>query len=233
MQQVIVNHNNTTYCVAIKKQRNFKRLTLRINSKLQPQLSMPYGVSYKQAYNFVLSNINWLNQQLSKVTQNNTILHNAIKKQSIVCCNQTYSIHISQSNTTKNSLCIINNSIIIKYTNANNIITLLTKALKDISYPYFVMLANKYCQLLNVKFNKLMLTDTKSKWGSCSNKGNIRVNFRISLCPNFVIEYLIAHEITHLLHFNHSKEFWQTLHTIYNNCTLAQDWLKNNGKLLF
>ena len=74
--------------------------------------------------------------------------------------------------------------------------------------------AQIYAQKLNVQPKTIKLSQQKRAWGTCSSKGSIRINWRLADAPLSVLEYVVAHELTHLLHHNHSKEFWQTLSNI-------------------
>jgi predicted metal-dependent hydrolase len=78
---------------------------------------------------------------------------------------------------------------------------------------YFDILkfAQIYAEKLNIQPKSIKLSQQKRAWGTCSSKGSIRINWRLADAPLSVLEYVVAHEITHLLHHNHSKDFWQTL----------------------
>jgi hypothetical protein len=63
-------------------------------------------------------------------------------------------------------------------------------------------------QFYNFKFNKISIKNQKTRWGSCSKKGNLNFNYKISLIPEKFADYIIVHELCHLKEFNHSKKFW-------------------------
>ncbi|BAY87454.1 hypothetical protein NIES267_69760 [Calothrix parasitica NIES-267] len=81
---------------------------------------------------------------------------------------------------------------------------------------YFDILkfARIYADKLNVQPKSIKLSQQKRAWGTCSSKGSIRINWRLADAPLSVLEYVVAHELTHLLHHNHSKDFWQALSNI-------------------
>lgn len=89
------------------------------------------------------------------------------------------------------------------------------------------------CKRLKITFNKITVKDVKTKWGSCSNKRNLNFNWRISMAPLFVIEYLCMHEVCHLIHLNHSQDFWDLLASINPQYQKAEEWLKLNGADLY
>jgi predicted metal-dependent hydrolase len=69
-------------------------------------------------------------------------------------------------------------------------------------------LIHKFSSKLNVKVNKIYFKKMKSRWGSCSNNKNISINIYLNYLPQRLIEYVIFHEIAHLVELNHSKKFW-------------------------
>lgn len=82
---------------------------------------------------------------------------------------------------------------------------------------------------IGVEFNKINILDLKFRWGSCTPKDNIHFNWRLIKAPIAVIEYIIVHELTHLLEANHSPEFWNRVSAQLPNYDKAKLWLKENG----
>ena len=71
-----------------------------------------------------------------------------------------------------------------------------------------------------------------SRWGSCSKKGNLNFNCLLMLAPAEVRDYVVVHELCHLLHMNHSKSFWREVARVMPNYRQPYNWLKENGGLL-
>ena len=63
-------------------------------------------------------------------------------------------------------------------------------------------------QHYNLKWEKVFIKNLKSRWGSCSRKGNLNFHYRIAFLPESLLDYVVVHEICHLQNFDHSKEFW-------------------------
>lgn len=78
-------------------------------------------------------------------------------------------------------------------------------------------------KLKQVKFRK-----TKSKWGHCTPDGVIQYNWLIMLTPNSVIDYMIAHEVCHLVHLDHSTRFWNLVESVCPNHDYYMNWLKDH-----
>lgn len=73
---------------------------------------------------------------------------------------------------------------------------------------------------------------TRSKWGHCTNRGVIQYNWQILLAPEPVVDYLVAHEVSHLRHPNHSPAFWALVERLCPDYRRQRDWLKARGRLL-
>jgi predicted metal-dependent hydrolase len=85
---------------------------------------------------------------------------------------------------------------------------------------------------LGVKYNAIKILDLKYRWGSCTLKNNINFNWRLIKAPINVIDYVIVHELTHLIVPNHTPEFWNVVSVQLPHYNKAKDWLKDNGNLL-
>jgi len=79
---------------------------------------------------------------------------------------------------------------------------------------------------------KINYRRTRSKWGHCTSKGEIQYNPLIMLAPKWVVDYIIAHEVCHLRHRNHSKRYWQLVEKTYPEYKRAEKWLAEHGHRL-
>ncbi len=70
---------------------------------------------------------------------------------------------------------------------------------------------------------------TRTKWGHCTSEGNIQYNPFIALAPLYVVDYIIAHEVCHLRHRNHSKNFWNLVGKVCPQWQQAEAWLDSEG----
>lgn len=91
-----------------------------------------------------------------------------------------------------------------------------------------------YCAAAAVPVPELRLTRAGRRWGSCSSKGIVRINWRLVMAPAFVRRSVVAHEVAHLVHFDHSPAFYALLTEIYPGGTgVADRWLKTHGRALY
>lgn len=89
-----------------------------------------------------------------------------------------------------------------------------------------------YCPRLGVTPVKFELKEQKLRWGSCTKEGAIYVNWRIVMAPMSVIDYVVVHELAHLIHPNHSADYWQVVRSIMPDYEQRKEWLRINGPKL-
>lgn len=89
-----------------------------------------------------------------------------------------------------------------------------------------------FANSLGVKYSTVKIIANKYHWGSCSTKDTINFNWRLIKAPTYVIDYVIIHELTHLLETNHTERFWNIVKAQAVNIEKAKQWLKENGQLL-
>lgn len=87
-------------------------------------------------------------------------------------------------------------------------------------------------EVLGLYPEKIVIKDQKSVWGSCSSRGNINYNYRLVMAPIEILDYIVVHELCHMKHPNHSKEYWNTVEGILPDYREKRNWLKENGRSL-
>lgn len=87
-------------------------------------------------------------------------------------------------------------------------------------------------QRIGARHSAVTIRATRSKWGHCTIDGAIQYNWQILLAPEAIVDYLVAHEVSHLRHHNHSAAFWALVATICPDYKRRRAWLKANGAQL-
>ena len=88
---------------------------------------------------------------------------------------------------------------------------------------------NRYSKLIGVNPQEIKIKDQKKRWGSCSNNGILRFNWRVAIAPMSIIDYIVVHELCHLKVKNHSPNFWKLVSLALPDYQRRRDWLKNNA----
>jgi predicted metal-dependent hydrolase len=87
----------------------------------------------------------------------------------------------------------------------------------------------RYAKLMGCKPREVIVKDQKNRWGSCSAKGSIRFNWRIVMAPLSVVDYVVVHEMCHLLVKDHSKDFWRQVSLVFFDYKERREWLKTHA----
>lgn len=89
--------------------------------------------------------------------------------------------------------------------------------------------SRRYASLLGVPIRRITVRDQTSRWGSCSTTGALSYSWRLVFAPPYVLDYLAAHEVAHLVEMNHSPRFWRLVKRLYPNLDRAKVWLDVHG----
>jgi len=88
---------------------------------------------------------------------------------------------------------------------------------------------NLFADKLGVNPNSVKIMDLQNRWASCSTNGNLNFNWKCAMAPLKVLDYIVAHELVHLIHPNHNEAFWNELDKILPDYHQRKTWLKING----
>jgi hypothetical protein len=91
------------------------------------------------------------------------------------------------------------------------------------------LIAQSEAAALGVTYSRLTVRDQVSRWGSCSSKGGLNFNWRLVLAPHDVLDYVVVHEICHLVELNHSAKFWKLVERRRPNYRDSKRWLDEHG----
>lgn len=212
--------------VKVKKSAVAKKLVLRIDEKNHCSvLTVPKYCSQKKAMAFLKENEDWIINMLAKLPKKS----NFTNGEEICVFGKKYKIVYNERHR---GVCFENDNL-----NVGGDEFFLHRRVKDFLKKYAVdelaELSLEKAKKIGVKISSVSVKDTKSRWGSCSTRGNINYNWRIVLAPVYVIDYLVCHEVCHLIHPNHSTAFWNEVKNLCSNYKEGRSWLKIKGKELY
>ena len=95
---------------------------------------------------------------------------------------------------------------------------------------YIPQKAAYYASLIGVSYGRITIRNQRSRWGSCSSRGNLNFNCLLMLAPPEIADYVIVHELCHRREMNHSPLFWQEVEKILPDYKRRRKWMKDNGE---
>lgn len=215
--------------INIKESKRARRLSLRLNAKTgQFDLTLPKHCSLHEAYKFVQTQENWINQHLDKLSPNIDFTHG----KTIPILGKDRAIHIAKNPHSARTKITLSDHEITMLTHLEQPQERLTKFLKQIAKDEFTTLAHEKAKTIDKTIKSITLRDTKSRWGSCSEDGKIMLSWRLILAPSAAMDYVIAHEVAHLVHMDHSKSFWSLCRDLSEDFLEGSHWMQENGNSL-
>ena len=97
----------------------------------------------------------------------------------------------------------------------------------------FTRKAAYYASIMRVTYGRISIREQKTRWGSCSSKGNLNFNWRLIFAPEDVLDYIVVHELAHRKEMNHSPAFYAVVASVLPDYKKAQRWLREHGESLW
>lgn len=104
------------------------------------------------------------------------------------------------------------------------------KELADKALAYIPGRVEYFAKQMGVTYGRITIRNQKTRWGSCSSKGNLNFNCLLMLTPPEIIDYVVVHELCHRKEMNHSKSFWSEVEKVLPNYRESLRWLKEEGR---
>jgi predicted metal-dependent hydrolase len=218
-----------TLPIILRRLPQAKRLTLRLSPDgREIRLSMPTWARTEEALAFAQSRAEWLTAQLARHAAPQTIAHGTLIPYRGLphrlhhAPGQPRRIHATEDRTLHMG------------GPAEGLPTRLQRWMQAQAREAFAADLAHYCARAGVPVPALALSSAKARWGSCSSRGVVRLNWRLIMAPDAVRRSVVAHEVAHLIHFNHSPAFHALLAALFEgDVEEANRWLIRHGRSLY
>lgn len=237
-----INIQDINIPYAERRSSRSKRLSLRIERD-GVRLTAPSKATQREIREFVKVNQDWIYTHWVKIQEKLLQIPERQYQNGVILpvLGQSFMLRILNTNRKRIALRFRQEEKIIEIyrpealkpeQQSEAIRGILEKGLKQKARDVFSVKLDRFSAQMGVKYKDFYLKEQKTRWGSCSSKGNINLNWRIIMAPEWVIEYLIIHELAHLKHMNHSASFWEVVGQYCPEYTACRHWLKVNGESL-
>jgi predicted metal-dependent hydrolase len=203
-----------------------RRYLLRLRQDGVARVTVPRRGSIKAATEFALRNIGWLEQQIQRLEAQPKTTEWKLGTE-ILFRGERVKIEVEKAGQIRfgsELLSLRDVSVDLRPAIQKHLRKLAAKEL-----PARVM---ELAALHGIQVSRVSVRNQKSRWGSCSRKGTISLNWRLIQTPEFVRDYIILHELAHRRQMNHSVKFWQEVERLCPDYLTAERWIKAHSKLL-
>ncbi len=225
--------------VRIKKRKGSRRISIRINPEGHVSMTVPYFTAYSEAEKFLLSKMGWVKQKLIELNEKKA--PRIVYSEENLPRTKFHEIIISRNSTEKlrrkfsQSLCeiFIPAEADIKRKEIQDYIK---SAIVEIYRREAKIILVNRCRALaaehGFRIKEVKVKKMKSRWGSCSSKGNINLNIFLMAIPDELSDYVILHELVHTRVLNHSGAFWSELQQILPDARSLSKKMRKYSNLL-
>ena len=219
--------DSEVYPVRVRRHRQARRYTLRIHSaSREVVLTMPPRGSLKEARAFAEKHGGWIAARLGRLPQPAPFAHGTVLPlrgvdHRIVHRHDARGTVWTESGEAEPVICVAGAE--------PHVARRVRDFLKREAKADLEIASRQAAAQLGVQVRRVAVRDQSSRWGSCSTTGVLSYSWRLILAPPFVLEYLAAHEVAHLVEMNHSRRFWRLVDGICPHVSRAKTWLDAHG----
>ena len=209
-----------------------RSIAIQISSDGELIVRAPNRCSMKEIEKVVVERINWIRIHQNRILQNRLVNSNIISYKEVMFLGITKPIiFIPKSKKIENhgDHFVINEKYV---ENAPKVKRLIIGFMIENAHEILKDRVNYFANLMQLLPQSLSLTNSKRVWGSCSKNADIKLNWRLVMLPPDLIDYVVVHELAHIVEFNHSKTFWKLVTSILPNSKERRDLLKRGDFLL-
>ncbi len=207
-----------------------KRMALRLDPKKQiVNLVVPKRGSMRDAYLFALEHKYWIREKLNALPPLIHFTHGTV----IPILGEDVTINITYDNTLRKTDIYLKNNELLVLTNKEDPSSRIKRFIINFAKEKLTALSHEKAALINKKIISVDVKDTASRWGSCSQDGKLCFSWRLIFAPLEAFDYVVAHEVAHLLHMDHSPNFWIECEDLSANYSRGKSWMKrHSGELI-
>lgn len=194
---------------------------------------LPVRARTQDAQRFVEQQYEWVVKQWHRIQKQrekfSDVMQPFLEKNTIVYLGREYQLIVDVGKRHWPPVVIEDDAIVVQCLQADLAEKILERWYRQQARAVISGAIELYRAQMGVQYESLAIKDQKTRWGSCSSKGNLNFSWRLILAPKDVLDYVVIHELAHLKEMNHSKRFWMIVERFCPWYKRAEKWLKENG----
>ncbi len=209
---------------------NRRSISLSINKAGELVVHAPKRIAIKNINDFIKEKESWITKKQNEVKNINNKNEDIMTYKSILYLGEKYQVFMVKG--IKN-IEVGDGQILVPYVDEE--ILFLKSLVKWFALQTNIIVKNRveyFAEIMQVDYKSVSLTKARGKWGSCDENGNLKFNYRLSMLTPKEIDYIIIHELCHLIEFNHSKKFYDLVAVLLPNYKRLIKSIKGQGYLL-
>lgn len=210
--------------LAVKRSKRARRVALRMDSaNRKVNLVIPARSSLNKAYDFALQHQEWIAAKINDVPEGVPFAEGAV----LPILGRDREIIMAEA-----SGITLTDDVLIVPPGRAALNTRVRRFLKEEARATLSALAYEKAAEIGKPIKDIQVRDTKSRWGSCGPDGKLSFSWRLVFAPWESLDYVVAHEVAHLTHMNHSPDFWALCTELSTDYTTGKKWMRDNGNNL-
>jgi predicted metal-dependent hydrolase len=225
---LLIKHGSQVFAIRLRRHRRARRYTLRIHpTDREAILTMPPRGLIAEAREFAQLHGGWIAARLGRLPKAAPFQHGTVvplrgvPHRIVHRAGERGTVSMETRDSGDKVLCVAGG-----YDHIDRRVHdfLKREARRDLQKA-----ALEYADRLGVRVRRISIRDQSSRWGSCTSAGSLSFSWRLILAPPFVLDYLAAHEVAHLVEMNHSSRFWRVVARVCPSVERAKKWLDTYG----
>jgi len=216
---------------SIRRSARARRMSLRVLPVVGLEVVLPRGFSLREASTLVRRNQGWVLRALDRMKAADAVRVDLVDGAEVPFLGESLTLRVvtgASRTSTRRAGDTLTTSLAAGVVPAEAI----ERWYRAQAKTHATDLAAVHAATLGVEFGRITIKDTRSRWGSCSSKGNLNFSWRLMLAPVAILDYVVAHEVAHLKELNHSPAFWAHVATLCPDFKTHRAWLRKHGREL-
>jgi hypothetical protein len=206
-----------------------KTLALEVLKDATLVVKAPYSLSIEYINKFIEQKQTWIWKKQKYIRERSVPSRQYINGERFLFLGETYSLTVIEESFPPLAFA---NGFFLSRHHLENAQQIFGDWYRDQALQKISLRVEHYATKLGINYNRIRISNAQSRWGSCTRPSNLSFSWRLAMAPLPIIDYVVVHELVHILEHNHSQRFWQRVRQAYPEYKTCRQWLKENAHRL-